>query len=158
GPLALIGLSSAVPTAPFMATGRLGAAQLRDLAAMLERGAHEERFRVVLIHHPAMSPLARHFKRLVDGRKFRATLAHCGAELVLHGHDRAHSRDWLEGRNARIPIIGVPSASAMPSNASEGAAYNLYRIDGTAGTWQVEMISRAIAPDGVSVVERKRDM
>ena len=32
GPLALIGLSSAVPTAPFMATGRLGGEQLARLA------------------------------------------------------------------------------------------------------------------------------
>ena len=33
GPLALIGLSSAVPTPPFLATGRLGDAQLAQLAA-----------------------------------------------------------------------------------------------------------------------------
>src|SRR5437763_16900738 len=32
GPLALIGLTSAVPTAPFMATGRFGRAQLDALA------------------------------------------------------------------------------------------------------------------------------
>src|SRR5262249_15949346 len=37
GSLALIGLSSAVPTAPFMATGRLGAAQLAELAELLAR-------------------------------------------------------------------------------------------------------------------------
>jgi 3',5'-cyclic AMP phosphodiesterase CpdA len=158
GPLALIGLSSAVPTAPFMATGRLGAAQLRDLAAMLERAEREERFRVVLIHHPPASPTSRHFKRLVDGRKLRATLAECGAELVLHGHDHAHSLEWLEGRDSAIPIIGVPSASAAPSDAHDSAAYNLYAVEGTPGAWQVEMISRAVAPDGLNVVERKREM
>src|SRR5262249_9878384 len=43
GPLALIGLSSAVPTAPFMATGRLGARQTEELAAMLDRCEDEER-------------------------------------------------------------------------------------------------------------------
>ena len=32
GPLLLIGVSTAVPTAPFMATGRLGEEQLDDLA------------------------------------------------------------------------------------------------------------------------------
>ena len=37
GPLALIGLSTAVPTAPFMATGRLGAAQLARLGEIARR-------------------------------------------------------------------------------------------------------------------------
>ena len=35
GPLALIGLSTAVPTPPFMATGRLGEAQLARLGETL---------------------------------------------------------------------------------------------------------------------------
>src|SRR3974390_73629 len=35
GPLALIGLSSAVPTAPFMATGRLGGGQIAPLSRLL---------------------------------------------------------------------------------------------------------------------------
>ena len=39
GPLALIGLSIAVPTAPFMATGRLGGAQIARLAELLEQCA-----------------------------------------------------------------------------------------------------------------------
>src|SRR5215510_14076094 len=50
GPVALFGLSSALPTAPFMASGDLGAAQLERLAALLPRLAGM--FRVVLIHHP----------------------------------------------------------------------------------------------------------
>ena len=37
GPLALIGLSSAVPTAPFMATGRLGAEQLARSRELLDQ-------------------------------------------------------------------------------------------------------------------------
>ena len=42
GPLALIGLSSAVPTPPFLATGRLGDAQLQKLAAVLDRSIGED--------------------------------------------------------------------------------------------------------------------
>ena len=42
GPLALIGLSTAVPTAPFMATGRLGDAQLARLGEMLDALAARE--------------------------------------------------------------------------------------------------------------------
>ena len=36
GPLALIGISTGVPTAPFMATGWLGTEQLAGLAAVLD--------------------------------------------------------------------------------------------------------------------------
>ena len=50
GPLALIGLTSAVATAPFMATGWLGQAQIARLDALLPRLAGH--FRVVMVHHP----------------------------------------------------------------------------------------------------------
>jgi 3',5'-cyclic AMP phosphodiesterase CpdA len=71
GRLALIGLSSAVPTAPFMATGRLGGEQIARLGELLDRCA--DSFRVVLIHHPPASKPSRRFKRLLDGAAFCAT-------------------------------------------------------------------------------------
>ena len=37
GPLALIALTTSLPTGPFMATGRLGGEQLARLAAALDR-------------------------------------------------------------------------------------------------------------------------
>src|SRR5450631_200468 len=46
GPLALIGLSSAVPTPPLMATGRLGHSQLEALERMLVTLSAEQAFRV----------------------------------------------------------------------------------------------------------------
>src|SRR6202012_2692783 len=46
GPLALIGLSSAVPTPPFMATGTLGRAQLEALETILVSLSAEQAFRV----------------------------------------------------------------------------------------------------------------
>src|SRR5262252_2991396 len=66
GPVALVGLSTAVPTGPLMATGRLGADQLMRLADTLETLGREGVFRVVLIHHPPVSRLKQHFKRLID--------------------------------------------------------------------------------------------
>src|SRR3979411_205297 len=50
GSPALIGPSSAVPTAPFMATGRLGGRQIERLEDIL--GRLTGLCRVVLIHHP----------------------------------------------------------------------------------------------------------
>ncbi len=52
GNVALIGLSTALPTAPLLATGRLGKRQLARLLEILDqtRGS----FRIVLIHHPPL--------------------------------------------------------------------------------------------------------
>src|SRR5262249_12598299 len=53
--IALVGLSTGVPTAPFLATGWLGANQLAELSAVLNKLKAEGVFRVVLIHHPPVS-------------------------------------------------------------------------------------------------------
>src|SRR5713101_949695 len=158
GPLTLIGLSTAVPTAPFMATGRLGTEQTARLAELLERCAREGRFRVLLIHHPPVSEPRRHFKRLVDGAEFRAVLARHGTELVIHGHDHERSLIYLDGPQRRIPVMGVPSASEAPPGEHDPAGYNLYRIEGQVGAWRCGAIARGIARDGDDVVEMKRTM
>jgi 3',5'-cyclic AMP phosphodiesterase CpdA len=156
GPLALIGLSSAVPTAPLMATGRLGPHQLEGLAALLDQCANEALFRVVLIHHPPRSNRSRHFKRLVDDAALRDVLAGHGAELVIHGHDHVRSLSFVDGPHQRIAVVGVPSASEAPPGEHDAAGYNLYRIDGSAGAWRCEAVSRGISSDGENVIEIKR--
>ncbi len=156
GPLALIGLSSAVPTPPFLATGRLGDAQLQKLAAVLDRSIGEDCFRVVLVHHPPMSDRSRHFKRLVDGEGLRDTLARYGVELVIHGHDHVHALTSIEGPRGPIPVVGVPSASEAPPGEDDPAGYNLYRIGGRGGVWRCEALTRGLAPDGDAVVEIRR--
>src|SRR6202045_771375 len=70
GPLALISVSSAVPTAPLMATGRLGRAQLDALERVLAQLSAEQAFRVLLIHPPLRSNSR--VKRLTDSPKLRA--------------------------------------------------------------------------------------
>jgi 3',5'-cyclic AMP phosphodiesterase CpdA len=154
GPLALIGLSSAVPTAPLMATGRLGGRQIAHLGEMLDRC--EGHFRVVLIHHPPVSKPSRRFKRLVDGADLRAALERHGAELVIHGHDHERSLIYLDGPRQRIPVVGVPSASEAPPGKHDPAGYNLYWIEGASGAWRCEMVSRGLSQDGDNVVEIER--
>jgi 3',5'-cyclic AMP phosphodiesterase CpdA len=154
GPLALIGLSSAVPTGPLMATGRLGSAQLQRLAGLLDFARSEGLFRVVLIHHPPVSTRSHYLKRLVDGPQFLDVLARHGAELLIHGHNHEHCRTELTGPRGVIAAIGVPSASEAPPG--EHAGYNLYRIEGAPGAWHFETISRGLSGDGESIVELKR--
>jgi 3',5'-cyclic AMP phosphodiesterase CpdA len=156
GPLALIGLSSAVPTAPFMATGRLGHEQIMRFGELLERCAGS--FRVVLIHHPPVSKPSRRFKRLLDGADFRNMLARHGAELVIHGHDHERALIHLDGPQRPIPVVGVPSASEAPPGEHDPAGYNLYRVEGESGAWRCEAVSRGLSRDGDSVVEIKRTM
>jgi 3',5'-cyclic AMP phosphodiesterase CpdA len=156
GPLALIGLSSAVPTPIFMATGRLGSAQLDRLAETLTRLAREDVFRVVLVHHPLRSKPSRYHKRLIDGPALRDVLARHGAELVIHGHDHEHAVDMLDGPNGPIAAVGVPSASQAASDKHEGAGYHLYRIEGGPGAWRCEMVLRGLAGDGEGVAELKQ--
>jgi len=146
--VALIALSTGVPTGPFMATGRLGERQLTRLAEALEQTRGN--FRIVLIHHPPLSPARRFFRRLIDGADLRRVLTEKGAELLLHGHDHRRSLVWLEGNgNKKTPAVGVPSASAYAKYAKEDpAGYNIFRIEGSSGNWRCETVSYERGGDG----------
>lgn len=138
GPLALIGVSTAVPTAPFMATGRLGRAQRDDLEQLLPQLADEKLFRVLLIHHPPMTSPGRWAARLHDSDELLDLITRYGVELILHGHDHRHATVWLDGPRGRIPAIGVPSASAMAHGRNHPAAYNLFTIQRASGAWRCD--------------------
>jgi 3',5'-cyclic AMP phosphodiesterase CpdA len=142
GPIALIGVSSAVPTPPLMATGRLGRTQLQALDRVLAQLSAEQAFRVLLIHHPLRSNSR--VKRLTDSKALRALLQRHGVELILHGHDHIHSTMWFEGPAGKIPAIGVPSASALAHRHYPAAAYNLFSIERDGDTWRCEQTVRAI--------------
>jgi len=157
GSVALIALSTGVPTGPFMATGRLGERQLGGLASALD--ATRSSFRVVLIHHPPLSPAKRFMRRLTDAAELRRVLAEHGAELLIHGHDHRRALVWLDGPGgSKIPAAGVPSVSArVPHGSEDGAGYTIFRIDGEEGAWRCEMIARQRGDDGI-VREAGRQM
>ena len=151
GDVALIALSTAVPTGPFMATGRLGPRQLSRLAEIL--GQTSGLCRIVLIHHPPLSPTRRFLRRLIDGAELRQVLAAKGAELLLHGHDHVRSVVWLDGPRGKFPAVGVPSASALTRHGDEDeAGYNIFHIEeaaaGASKTWHCQMIARQRKADG----------
>lgn len=146
GPVALVGVSTAVPTRPFMATGRLGEPQIARLARMLEASRADGLFRVIMIHHPPVP--AAHHKCLTDAAAFQRVLADVGAELIIHGHDHVHSLIWIGGKGVRVPVIGVPSASASAAANKRAGAYNLYLIGGRPGAWTCEVASRGLRPSG----------
>ena len=140
--VALIGLDTGVPTAPFVASGRLGAAQLAALAELLDRAKAERLARVVCLHHPPHVGGARLLRGLEDATKFEDVIARHGAELILHGHNHKPSLHRLTGPDAFAPVVGVASASAKPGGHYPGAAYNLYEI--------------ARKDDGLNILLRRR--
>jgi 3',5'-cyclic AMP phosphodiesterase CpdA len=142
GPLALISVSSAVPTPPLMATGRLGRTQLDALGRVLEQLSAEQSFRVLLIHHPLRSDSRA--KRLTDSSELLALLKQHGVELILHGHDHVHSTIWVDGPKGSIPAIGVPSASAVAHGRYPAAAYNLFSIKRDGAAWRCEQTVRGV--------------
>jgi 3',5'-cyclic AMP phosphodiesterase CpdA len=156
GNVALVGLSSALPTLPLMATGQLGTEQLARLETVLATLSREGLFRVVLIHHPLTSKPSHYFKRLTDSAALGAVLRKHGAELIVHGHNHTHSLHWLEGPNAQIPAVGAPSASASPGGTDEPAGYSLFEIDGAPGAWSCTAIARGFSRGGL-ITELSRE-
>jgi len=159
GEVALIGLNTGVPTAPFLATGRLGAAQLAALAALLKETAGLAR--VVMIHHPPMrggrAPLLR---GLDDARAFETIVAEWGAELILHGHAHramAHRLPSRATRNALgfAPALGAPSASAVAPDAAHRACYYLVSLDREDGLWRTAFRARGLTMAGGGIGERE---
>jgi 3',5'-cyclic AMP phosphodiesterase CpdA len=128
--LAIIGLSSAIPTLPFVASGRVGSKQLRAAEAMLgDLGQDRDCFRIVLVHHPPHPGGAPAGRNLTDAGRFAAMIARVGAELVLHGHNHVGSLAHLPSPRGPVPIIGGPSASARPGTVQHCAGYHLYTLD-----------------------------
>jgi 3',5'-cyclic AMP phosphodiesterase CpdA len=90
-------------------------------------------------------------RQLSDAGALREVLASAGAELVLHGHTHRSSVDSLPGPSGAIPVLGVPSASAVGRrHADRRARYHLYRLEpqvnGAAGPPRVSRAVRGFDP------------
>lgn len=157
GPVALIGLSSAVPTLPFFASGRIGSAQMDRFAVMLDELLRQQCFRIILLHHPPAGKRPK-LKELDDAEDFRGVIARLGAEMILSGHDHIAAVNEIPGLERPVPVVQVPSASATPDDPRGGGAYNLYRIDGTPGRWTCAMETRGVTVAGSVHTLAKQDL
>jgi 3',5'-cyclic AMP phosphodiesterase CpdA len=161
GEIALIGLSSGVPTAPLMASGRLGRRQLAALGRILEETGDRRLARVILIHHP---PLVRGpsppLRGLDDAREFERTIARFGAEAILHGHTHKRMVHYLPSPATRregglVPVIGAPSASAVSRDPRQRAGYYLVRIERAGPHWRVGARERGLLFESALIGERE---
>jgi 3',5'-cyclic AMP phosphodiesterase CpdA len=146
--VALIGLDSGVPTAPFVASGKLGDAQLAALGALLDRTRAEGLARIVFLHHPPHVGGARILRGLDDAAAFEAVIAAHGAELVLHGHNHRPSVAYIAAPQGKTPVVGVASASARPGGHYPAAAYNLYEIERAGEALRISLLSRGLTEAG----------
>src|SRR3546814_8817887 len=110
GQVALVGVNTAVPTPPFLASGRIGADQLSRLETQLLALKRQCLFRIVLIHHPITDDACAERKHLSDRLLVRGVLGRAGAELVLHGHTHKTLMQSIAGPTGLIPVLGAPSA------------------------------------------------
>lgn len=148
GPVALIGLNSAVPTAPFVAAGEVGDLQRARLARLLEQMGAEHKFRLVMIHHPPLPGQTSPIRALRDAHALGEILERCGAELVIHGHNHKVSLAWA----GATPVVGGASGSLAVAHKHEMLGrYNLFSISGP--PWRVEMVERGPAEPGGPIVQ-----
>lgn len=137
GDVAIIGVSTAGATGPFMATGTFSEKQAKRLSAALEDLGREGLCRVVLLHHPPVKGATAWHKRLVGASRFRAVIARCGAELVLHGHTHQPTRMSLAGPRGSVPVLGVSAATQRPGGHRPAAGFNLFDIGKTASGFTI---------------------
>jgi len=145
--IAFIGLSTACPKPPFMASGTLGPAQLERLPALLDRTAGEGLFRVVYLHHSPIPGEEAWRKRLTDAAELQALLSEHGAELILHGHGHRAHRGELFTRQGPAQVVAVPSASALGLHGADAACYNCYRVQRSDRGWRLDIEPRHYRPD-----------
>lgn len=132
GPVALIGLSSAVPRPPFVSAGYLGREQLGALARVL---AHPEvacRLPVILIHHDLLDTrhrLEQLRSGLLDARALRRVLQPLARGLVLFGHLHSRRRDQLITASGAIDVVCASGAALDHPSDQVRAGFNLYEID-----------------------------
>jgi 3',5'-cyclic AMP phosphodiesterase CpdA len=153
GAVAFIGLSSAVPRLPLIASGELGAGQREALVRILEHPEVRSRTPVILMHHPPHNPASQSkafAEGLHDSRLLLGHLVGLRRGLVLHGH--LHRR--LAQRIADdVTSVGATSASLHHDDADRMAGFNAYEIDDATGEIGA-MTAHVYAPDAPQFSER----
>jgi len=157
GPVALIGISTANATPPFLASGYFGRGQARRTANLLQQARDMGLFRVVMIHHPPLHDATAWHKRLIGIRRFAAAISVGGAELVLHGHTHEDTLHWLKTRRATVPVVGIPSASQGAGGRRPPAGHNLFVISGKPGEWSCVRESYRFKDDMSELVLRESE-
>ncbi len=129
GPVALIGLSTAVPRLPFVASGELGVKQLKALETILDHPEVKSRTPVILQHHPIHNPAGRvhaAMEGLLDAAQEMQLLRRLARGLLLHGHLHRRIHRTLGTPLGHIDAVGSTSASLLDERDDRMAGFNVY--------------------------------
>jgi 3',5'-cyclic AMP phosphodiesterase CpdA len=130
GDHAFIGISSAIPTWPFMANGYVSEEQCNALGEILVELEAQNKTRVIMIHHPPISGLIQPRKSLSKPYAFLDMVREFGAELILHGHAHKDFDYTIEGMDKPIRVLGVGSASYDNEDMQKKGHYHMITLDG----------------------------
>lgn len=131
-----IGVSSAVATPPFMATGRVGGEQLERLASILDGADAQPVFRVLVIHHPPIRGVVGRRKGLTDAGALQDMLRERSVDLILHGHGHHAVHYELECGGRPVPVFGAGSASLCHRESSRSGHFHIFELsDDELGVW-----------------------
>jgi 3',5'-cyclic AMP phosphodiesterase CpdA len=140
GSVAIIGLSTAVPRPPLVASGELGSPQRAALHSLLAHREVKSRFPIILQHHPWHNPptlRARFMGGLSDAEEEAEVLSVLERGLLLHGHKHRRIHRTIGTARGRLDAIGSTSASLLDDDTDRAAGFNLYEVDGDAGLTRV---------------------
>ncbi|MGZ3447971.1 MAG: metallophosphoesterase family protein [Polyangiales bacterium] len=149
GPVAIIGLTSAVPRPPFVSAGYVGHDQLAALERVLAHPEVARRTPVVLIHH---SPFDARFRieqlrgGLVDARSLRRALQPLARGLVLYGHLHMRRHAHLATGSGVLDVVCATAAALDHSDDRVRAGFNLYEIEDDGRIRSIE--ARVLKPKG----------
>ncbi|MCB9728453.1 MAG: metallophosphoesterase [Deltaproteobacteria bacterium] len=136
GPVHLVGLCSAEPRLPLIATGRVGDRQLQRLTALASTHDLHGEFTIAMVHHNLHARGLR--KDLMHGMQDRARVldacAEAGVDLLLHGHTHVANRF----RHGSMRVVGSGSSTWDAEHPDHRARYNRYHV-GPAGLERIEV-------------------
>lgn len=148
GPAAIVGLSTALPRPPLVASGSIGAPQMRALERILAHPEVRDRTLVLLQHHPIHNPSSR-VKRALEGLgdadEETRLLDRVPRGLVLHGHLHRRIHRKLATRAGHLDAVGATSASLLHPSDERMAGFNVYEIgdDGAVRTMESHRMDEA---------------
>ncbi|MEQ1931301.1 MAG: metallophosphoesterase [Parvularculaceae bacterium] len=153
GPVRVTVANSSPPTAPALATGALGRAQIERIGRELSRAGREDRFRILLVHHPIVEGIVSRRKALTDRAALAEAIAGAGVDLVLHGHAHVPHFEEIATPGGPAPVIGGGSLSHPRGGGDKTPGrYNLFTLERSGRDWRLSLDVRQFDPATSGVV------
>ncbi len=158
GPVAIIGLSTAVPRPPLVASGQLGKLQRMALHSLLAHREVQARLAIIIQHHPWHLPGRRikvAFEGLTDAPEQLQALDQLERGLLLHGHLHRRIRRTIPTSCGSIESIGSTSASLIHDDPDRMSGFNIYEIADDDGSllgveaFRLDVAQRRFVPTAV---------